>query len=229
MSIDFLRNITSKDSKLQIGYIFRRRSQHGAFLLELVFIVPIILAMILGGFELARYIKIYSAVSTLSFEFANSVLRDCVNTFGNNTDEVFLNLQRAKNQQCIADFAAEYRRLIEEGGFLPQQADPNNSNNKLPITAQGYMAFRIDNGIDDGDVVWFSDADAYNFQPCTPHSQVIVNNFQVGSGFCVATGIRVRYQPLLFGLLGIDWLEGDKDGDGNRTGWITVEVEKTFS
>ena len=89
------------------------RSQRGAFLLELAIVLPIFIVIILGCFEMARYVRVHQLTNKLSYEMANAILRTCVNQYDTESPAIFKELQNSRKNQCYPIVFMRYYALLK--------------------------------------------------------------------------------------------------------------------
>ena len=95
------RNLNNMQSKYQ----------RGAILVEFVFVMPIVLVLILGGFEMARYIRVHQIAHKISYEMANVLLRTCVNAVSTEYgDQRYRDLQNKRTAECYNSVFEDYKK-----------------------------------------------------------------------------------------------------------------------
>lgn len=90
------------------------KRQRGVFLVEFTFVIPIIILLTLGGFEMARYIRVHQLTNKLSYEMANALLRSCVNTYPTVANAEYISLQSTRTERCYSVVFTRYKTLLGE-------------------------------------------------------------------------------------------------------------------
>ena len=91
--------------------IFKR--QRGVFLVEFAFVMPIILFLILSGFELARYIRVHQVTNKVAYELARGMIL-CINPFTAGAE--YAPAQQERTVECFNAYLDSYGNMAN--GFL---------------------------------------------------------------------------------------------------------------
>ena len=104
------------------------KQQRGVFLVEFAFVMPIILFILFGGFEMARYIRAHQVTNKIAYELARGLLM-CVNpTEGMHpvVDVDAINFQNLRTKACMTAYLDRYGNMAS--GFVNGSAVVVNAN-----------------------------------------------------------------------------------------------------
>ena len=89
------------------------KRQKGVFLVEFAFVMPVILTLIIAGFEMARYIRAHQVTNKIAYELARGMMQ-CINpsTAGTQYDQ----FQQDRTPHCFNAYLNSYANMAS--GFL---------------------------------------------------------------------------------------------------------------
>jgi hypothetical protein len=199
-----------------------KAKESGVFLLEFTLIVPIMLFLIIGGFEMARYVRMFQVTNKLAYELSNALLRQCVNSYGANTDPTYIVQQEARTNKCLGSVWQSYMDII--AAVLPVNASfvvdvvmdyqprvpPVPVQAPRPIPAPSAVGRGFPGGAlrifdNNGNVVGNQ---AVNWSINHNDYGNITNGAINPADFAIWTGISVLYQPFIQNILGFQILTG---------------------